>query len=94
MTSLKDQPFSNEGPQKRMALPVRKRVDRTTDFATKVELVIAQYPVEEREEIVELLRVLTAKPRQFGLQASAGAVGSRVVDHEERLKMELSGLQH
>lgn len=72
MTSLKDQPFSNEGPRKRMAPPVRKRVDRTTDFATKVELVIAQYPVEEREEIVELLRVLTAKPRSSGFKPQQG----------------------
>jgi hypothetical protein len=41
---------------------IRKRVDRATNFATKVDLVTAQYPVEEREEIAELLRILAAKP--------------------------------
>ena len=39
-----------------------KRVDRATNFATKVDLVTAQYPVEEREEIAELLQILAAKP--------------------------------
>jgi hypothetical protein len=93
MTNLKEQLFSNEGRRKRSAASVRERVDRVTDFATKVDLVIAQYPVEEREEIAELLRILTAKPQQFRLQTSAGAVGSRVVDHEERQKMDLSTLR-
>ena len=39
-----------------------KRVDRATNFATKVDLVTAQYPVEEGAEIAELLRILAAKP--------------------------------
>ena len=33
-----------------------------TNFATKVGLVTAQYLVEERGEIAELLRILAAKP--------------------------------
>ena len=34
----------------------------------KVGLITAQYPVEEREEIADLLRILAARPKQFRLQ--------------------------
>ena len=62
MTSLKSDPFSRNDQRTRIAPLIRKRVDRATTFATKVDLVTAQYPVEEREEIAELLRILAAKP--------------------------------
>jgi hypothetical protein len=62
MISLKERSLSHESQRTRIAPLVRRRVDRATIFATKVDLVTAQYPVEEREEIAELLRILAAKP--------------------------------
>ena len=62
MPSLKERPVSHNDQRTRIAPLIRKRVDRATNFATKVDLVTAQYPVEEREEIAELLRILAAKP--------------------------------
>jgi hypothetical protein len=53
---------SHNDQRTRIAPLIRKRVDRATNFATKVDLVTGQYPVEEREEIAELLRILAAKP--------------------------------
>jgi hypothetical protein len=60
MTSLKGR---SKGWRMRIAPRIRNGVDRTTNFATKVDLMIAQYSAEEREEIAELLRILTAKPQ-------------------------------
>jgi hypothetical protein len=62
MPSLKELSVSHNDQRTRIAPLIRKRVDRTANFATKVDLVTAQYPVEEREEIAELLRILAAKP--------------------------------
>jgi hypothetical protein len=53
-SSLKERTVSHNDRRTRIAPLIRKRVDRATNFATKVDLVTAQYPVEEREEIVEL----------------------------------------
>ena len=61
MASLKDQSFSPEGRLARIAPRLRDRVDRAPSFEAKLELVTAQYPVEEREEIAELLRILAAR---------------------------------
>ena len=62
MPSLKERSFSHNDQRPRITPLIRKRVDRATNFATKVDLVTAQYPVEDREEIAELLRILAAKP--------------------------------
>jgi len=62
MPSLKERSVSHNDRRTRIAPLIRKRVDRATNFATQVDLVTAQYPVEEREEIAELLRILAAKP--------------------------------
>ena len=58
MTSLKERSVSHNDQRTRIAPLIRKRVDRATNFATKVDLVTARYPVEEREEIAELLQFL------------------------------------
>jgi hypothetical protein len=60
MTSLK---LRSKGWRTRIAPRIRNGVDRTTNFATKVDLMIAQYSAEEQGEIAELLRILTAKPQ-------------------------------
>jgi hypothetical protein len=62
MTSLKERSVSHNDQRTRIAPLIRKRVDRATNFATKVDLVTAQYPVETGGEIAELLRILAAKP--------------------------------
>ena len=49
MTSLKERSVSHNDQRTRIAPLICKRVDRATNFATKVDLVTAQYPVEERE---------------------------------------------
>ena len=62
MPGLKERSVSHNDQQTRIVPLIRKRVDWATNFATKVDLVTAQYPAEEREEIAELLRILAAKP--------------------------------
>jgi hypothetical protein len=58
MTGLKA-----KGWRTRITPRIRNGVDWTTNFATKVDLMIAKYSAEEREEIGELLRILTEKPQ-------------------------------
>ena len=62
MPRLKERSVSHNDQRTRIAPLIRKRVDRATNFATKVDLVTAQYPIEKREEIAQLLRILAAKP--------------------------------
>jgi hypothetical protein len=68
MAGLKERSFSYPGRATRRAAHVRERASRAPNFEMKVGLITAQYPLEEREEIAELLRILTAKPKQFRLQ--------------------------
>jgi hypothetical protein len=63
MPSVKERSVSHNDQRSRIDPLIRKRVDRATNFATKVDLVTAQYPIEEREEIAQLLRILAAKPK-------------------------------
>ena len=63
MPSVKERSVSHNDQRTRIDPLIRKRVDRATNFATKVDLVTAQYPIEEREEIAQLLRILAAKPK-------------------------------
>jgi hypothetical protein len=58
MPSLKARSVSHNDQRTRIDPLIRKRVDRATNFAMKVDLVTARYPVEEREEIAELLQFL------------------------------------
>jgi hypothetical protein len=68
MAGLKEQSFSYAGRPTRRAAHVRERVSRAPNFEMKVGLITAQYPVEKREEIADLLRILAAKPKQFRFQ--------------------------
>jgi hypothetical protein len=45
-----------------------ERSDRAAKLGTKIDLMAARYSAEEREQIAELLRILSAKPQQFRLQ--------------------------
>jgi hypothetical protein len=65
MAGLKERSFSYAGRPTRRAAHARERVSRAPNFEMKVGLITAQYPLEEREEIADLLRILAAKPRQF-----------------------------
>jgi hypothetical protein len=80
MAGLKTRSFSHEGRLTRIGGDVREQVYRAPDFETKVGLMTAQYPIGEKEEIADLLRILTAKPKQFRLQflGAADGVGSTV----------------
>ncbi len=42
-----------------------ERSERVGKLPTRVDLIAARYSAEEREEIAELLRILSAKPPQF-----------------------------
>jgi hypothetical protein len=68
MAGLKERSFSYSGRPTRRAAHVRGRASRAPNFERKVGLITAQYPVEEREEIADLLRILAARPKQFRLQ--------------------------
>ena len=45
-----------------------QRSDRLGELRSSVDLVAAGYSAEEREEIADLVRTLSAKPQQFRLQ--------------------------
>jgi hypothetical protein len=45
-----------------------ERSERAAKLGTKIDLMAARYPAEEREQVAELLRILSAKPREFRLQ--------------------------
>jgi hypothetical protein len=45
-----------------------ERSDRAAKLGTKIDLMAARYPAEERDQIAELLRILSEKPQQFRLQ--------------------------
>jgi hypothetical protein len=62
MPSLKERSVSHNDQRTRIAPLIRKRVDWAINFAMKVDLVTAQYPIEERAEIAQLLRIRAAKP--------------------------------
>ncbi len=67
MAGSEDTAFSHESRRTRIPARVRRRLDRATSFATKVDLVIAQYSAEARDEIAELISILAAKPQQLPL---------------------------
>lgn len=46
----------------------RKRIDLPAALATRANDIMKRYPLEEREQIAEILRILSAKPRRFRLQ--------------------------
>jgi hypothetical protein len=48
MPRLKERSVSHNDQRTRIAPLIRKRVDRAINFAMKVDLVTAQYPIEER----------------------------------------------
>ena len=45
-----------------------ERTERAGELPSRDDLVAAGYSAEEREEIAELLRILSGKPQQFRLQ--------------------------
>jgi hypothetical protein len=50
------------------ASPSDKRSERAGALPTRIELVAARYSADERDEIADLVGILSAKPQQFRLQ--------------------------
>lgn len=52
----------------RLAPSARKQSDLPIALARKADSIMARYHFEEREQIAEILRILSAKPQRFQLQ--------------------------
>jgi 2-C-methyl-D-erythritol 4-phosphate cytidylyltransferase len=80
MPDLKTRAFLHERRMKHVAPSAAKRADLPAALATKANDTMKRYPLEEREQIAEILRVLSAKPQQFRLQflGAANATGATV----------------
>ena len=66
------------------AFSPESRMKRPAALAMKANNIIERYSLEERKQIAEILRVLSAKPQQFRLWATdePTADGIGVVDNE------------
>ena len=82
MPGLKTRAFSHESRMKRVAPSARKRVDLPAALAVKAKNIIERYPLEEGEQIAEILRILSAKPQQFRLQFLGGGDTGPTVQNE------------
>jgi ABC-type multidrug transport system ATPase subunit len=81
MSGLRIKAFSPESRMKRVAPSARKRVDLPAALAMKANNTIERYSLEERKQIAEILRVLSAKPQQWATdEPTADRIG--VVDNE------------
>ena len=77
MSGLRIKAFSPESRMKRVAPSARKRVALPAALAMKANNIIERYSLEEREQIANILLILSAKT-----QLHAEATGIRVVDNE------------
>ena len=68
MSGLRIKAFSRESRMKRVAPSARERVDLRAALPMKANKIIERYSLEEREQIAEILSILSAKPQQFRLQ--------------------------
>ena len=84
MSGLRIKAFSPESRMKRVAPSARKSLDLPAASTMKANNIIERYSLEEREQIAEILRILSAKPQQFRLWATdePTAARIRVVDNE------------
>jgi hypothetical protein len=84
MSGLRIKAFSPESRMKRVAPSARKSLDLPAASAMKANNIVERYSLEEREQIAEILRILSAKPQQFRLWATdePTAARIRVVDNE------------
>jgi hypothetical protein len=73
---------SRERRMKRVAPSARKRVNLPAALAMKANNIIERYSLEEREQIVEILRLLSAKPQQFRFQFLGVADAGPTVQYE------------
>jgi hypothetical protein len=58
MSEFHNNTFFHDGRSIRITSRIRKRASKLT---TPVDLMLARYPADEREQIAELLRILAAK---------------------------------
>ncbi len=65
--------FSPESRTKRVAPSAGKRVDLPAALAMKANNIIERYSLEEREQIADILLILSTKPQQW----------LQLVDHED-----------
>jgi hypothetical protein len=82
MSGLRIKAFSPESRMKRVAPSARKRVDLPGALAMKANNIIERYSLEEREQIAEILRILSAKPQQLRLQFLGAADAGPTVQNE------------
>ena len=78
-------PSSRERRMKHVAPSARKTVDLPAALAMKADKIIERYSLEEREQIAEILRILSAKLQQFRLQFLGAAVAGPTVQNETRI---------
>jgi hypothetical protein len=64
MSGLRIKAFSPESRMKRVAPSARKRVALPAALAMKANNIIERYSLEEREQIADILLILSAKPQQ------------------------------
>jgi hypothetical protein len=76
---------SRERRMKHVAPFARKRVDLPAALAMKADKIIERYSLDEREQIAEILRILSAKPQQFRLQFLGVADAGPTVQNETRI---------
>ena len=74
MSDTRTKAFSRESRMKNVAPSARKRVNLPAAFE--------RYSLEEREQIAEILRILSAKPQQFRLQFLGVADAGPTVQNE------------
>jgi hypothetical protein len=84
MPGLRIKAFSPESRTKSIAPSAGKRVDLPAALAMKANNIMERYSLEEREQIADILLILSAKPQQFPLQFL------KVVDARPTVKNETS----
>ena len=77
---------SQDGRMKRIAPSARKRVVLPAALAMKVNI-IERYSLQEREQIAEILRILSAKPQQSRLQLLGAVDAGPSVQNDEGCKV-------
>jgi hypothetical protein len=77
MSVLQRRSVLHNDPQTAIPPRLDERSDREAKLRAKIDLVVARYPAEEREQIGELLRILSAEPPW-----PANGTGLHVVDRK------------
>ena len=66
MSEFPKNPGPHDGRPARLAANDR---NRAAELAAQADLILARYPIDVREQVSELLRVLAAKPEEAEIRA-------------------------